>query len=173
MDDVIESEIVATVIAKWGNEMEAHRKTRERYGEIQSDYTREVMLRRQSLRAMVREFFATFSVDMPESPAFPSQEVVAFRCGMIWEEYQELVTAIGNRDLVGVADAVADILYTTEGLALAFGIDTGPVLAEVHRSNLAKLGGPVREDGKILKPEGWTPPNIEAVLMAQTKGRAA
>jgi predicted HAD superfamily Cof-like phosphohydrolase len=40
------------------------------------------------------------------------------------------------------------------------------VWKEVHRSNMAKLEGGVRkrEDGKILKPEGWTPPDVEGVM---------
>ena len=30
---------------------------------------------------------------------------------------------------------------------------------------MAKVGGPIREDGKRLKPEGWEPPNITKVLL--------
>ena len=40
---------------------------------------------------------------------------------------------------------------------------------EVARSNLAKIDdetGKVlkRVDGKVLKPEGWTPPDIKSIL---------
>jgi len=41
------------------------------------------------------------------------------------------------------------------------------VFAEVHRSNMAKLvDGKVirREDGKVLKPEGWTPPDVKGAM---------
>jgi predicted HAD superfamily Cof-like phosphohydrolase len=74
-------------------------------------------------------------------------------------------------NIVGFADALADIDYVVEGSRLAFGIDGLPVAAEVHRSNMAKLGPDgkpiVREDGKRLKPEGWTPPDIENELRKQ------
>jgi predicted HAD superfamily Cof-like phosphohydrolase len=44
------------------------------------------------------------------------------------------------------------------------------VFEEVHRSNMAKLvdGKPLkRADGKVIKPEGWTPPDIEGVIKKQ------
>jgi len=50
------------------------------------------------------------------------------------------------------------------GTALEMGIDLEPHFNEVHASNMAKRGGPVREDGKMLKPEGWLPPDINGIL---------
>ncbi len=47
--------------------------------------------------------------------------------------------------------------YAADGLAL----DLGPFFREVHRTNMLKLTGPKREDGKQLKPEGWEPPRIK------------
>lgn len=47
------------------------------------------------------------------------------------------------------------------------GIDLRPVWSEVHAANMRKTTGPVREDGKRLKPEGWQPPDIAGVLRAQ------
>lgn len=53
------------------------------------------------------------------------------------------------------------------------GVDAMPVFAEVHLANMRKLGPdglPIkREDGKVLKPEGWTPPDIQRVLDEQTR----
>lgn len=75
-----------------------------------------------------------------------------------------------NVDLVEFADALADLDYVIEGTRLEFGINGAPIAAEVHRSNLSKLGpnGPMlREDGKILKPPGWTPPDIAGELRKQ------
>jgi hypothetical protein len=46
-------------------------------------------------------------------------------------------------------------------------VDLEPFFAEVHRTNMAKVGGPVRPDGKKLKPEGWQPPDIAGILRAQ------
>ncbi len=88
--------------------------------------------------------------------------------GLIIEEYKELVVAFGNRDMVEIADACADLKWVIEGLEHTLGIPQQEVWDEVARSNLAKISasGKVekREDGKVLKPEGWTPPDIKSIL---------
>lgn len=70
-------------------------------------------------------------------------------------------------DLVELADGLADLDYVVEGTRLEFGIDGGPIAREVHRSNMAKVGGEKRADGKTMKPTGWTPPDIEGELRKQ------
>ncbi len=45
----------------------------------------------------------------------------------------------------------------------ALGVDLRPFFREVHRTNMHKLTGPKREDGKQLKPPGWKPPRIAAM----------
>lgn len=73
-------------------------------------------------------------------------------------------------DLVEVADAQSDLIVVTKGGSLTFGIPIDDVsLEEVCPSNLAKLGPdgkPILREGdrKVLKPEGWQPPNITKVL---------
>lgn len=67
-------------------------------------------------------------------------------------------------DRVAMIDALCDIIYVACGAAVEMGVDLDEYLAEVHRSNMQKAGGPVRADGKVLKPAGWTPPNIAGVL---------
>lgn len=60
-----------------------------------------------------------------------------------------------------------DVLMIHIGhLCSATGIDVRPLFAEVQRSNLAKAGGKVI-DGKLRKPEGWTPPDIRGELIKQ------
>jgi len=87
---------------------------------------------------------------------------------LIMEEFRELITAYGNRDPVEIADACADLKWVIEGLEHTLNIPQQEVWDEVARSNLAKISenGKVikREDGKVLKPEGWTPPNIQAII---------
>jgi predicted HAD superfamily Cof-like phosphohydrolase len=70
-------------------------------------------------------------------------------------------------DIVEIADALADIIYIACGTAVSYGIPLNRVFDEVHRSNMAKLvDGKVirRADGKILKPDGWTPPDTKAAV---------
>jgi predicted HAD superfamily Cof-like phosphohydrolase len=66
--------------------------------------------------------------------------------------------------LVEVIDGLCDIVYVALGTAATFGVDLDPFFREVQRSNMAKAGGERREDGKRLKPPGWTPPEIERIL---------
>jgi len=63
-----------------------------------------------------------------------------------------------------VIDAMCDIIVVVHNTSNAMGIDLAPFMAEVLRSNLTKIGGPVREDGKILKPETYSPPDIRTML---------
>ena len=87
---------------------------------------------------------------------------------LVMEEYKELILAFGNRDMVEIADACADLKWVIEGLEHTLKIPQQEVWDEVSRSNLAKISetGKVlkREDGKVLKPEGWTPPDIKSIL---------
>ncbi len=94
--------------------------------------------------------------------------LVQLRIALLEEEVAEFARAAQARDLVGIADALADIAYVTYGAAVTFGIDLDAVIAEVHRSNMSKLdehGRPVlRADGKVLKSSRYRPPDVAAVL---------
>lgn len=77
-------------------------------------------------------------------------------------------TAAPHYDPVEAADALADIRYLVDGGNLICGFPGEAVLAEVHRSNMSKLGAdgkPLRRaDGKTLKGPNYTPPDIKGVL---------
>lgn len=98
----------------------------------------------------------------------PPAEVVRMRLALITEELDELVDACAAGDIVEIADALADLEYVVLGAGHTFGLPSQAVFDEVHRSNMAKVGpgGKVikREDGKILKPAHWTPPDVAGVL---------
>jgi NTP pyrophosphatase (non-canonical NTP hydrolase) len=87
---------------------------------------------------------------------------------LIKEEFLELQSAFKDFDAVEVADACADLIWVIEGLAHTMGIPMQKVWNEVARSNLSKVSesGKVikREDGKILKPDTYSPPDIKTVL---------
>lgn len=118
----------------------------------------------------VRAFHEACGVPVQYRPAAPSAERVELRAKLIHEEVNdELLPALARGDLVEAADAMADAIYVIVGTALEYGIPLGDVWAAVQAANMAKVDtqtGQVRRrvDGKILKPEGWTPPNIDAVL---------
>lgn len=122
----------------------------------------------------VVDFMRAFGQPVEPVPTLAVDETRAqMRCDLIKEEYEELVEAVGQNDLVGIADALADLLYVVYGAAATWGIPIQEVFAAVHDTNMAKLdpetGKPnVRADGKVIKPEGWEPPTraIEALVGA-------
>lgn len=120
---------------------------------------------------LLAEFEAAFSDRTPPAfPKLPSDRAFRnLRMDLLTEEYDEYLKAEQVNDLVEVADALADMVYIIFGTAHHYGIPLDAVLAEVHRSNMAKVGpgGVVsrRPDGKVLKPGGWTPPDVAGVLI--------
>jgi predicted HAD superfamily Cof-like phosphohydrolase len=50
---------------------------------------------------------------------------------------------------------------------VSYGIDMDPVFREVHRSNMSKVGGYKREDGKWVKPATYSPALIDPIVAAQ------
>jgi predicted HAD superfamily Cof-like phosphohydrolase len=67
--------------------------------------------------------------------------------------------ALEMNDLSMIAPALTGYVAIIFSLADGFNIPIRSFWEEVQRSNLAKVGGPIREDGKRLKPPGWTPPD--------------
>ncbi|MDN3352165.1 MazG nucleotide pyrophosphohydrolase domain-containing protein [Actinomadura sp. DC4] len=119
-------------------------------------------------------FHTAFGVHRNDAPtADVPAEVAALRIRLLAEEVGEYAEAVADGDLVGIADALADIVYVAYGAAVTYGIDLDAVLAEVHRSNMTKADedGRVirRKDGKVLKSARYTPPDVAAVLRAQTE----
>jgi predicted HAD superfamily Cof-like phosphohydrolase len=102
----------------------------------------------------------------------PEIRNVDLRLDLICEEVGELFDAVAEDDVVAAAGELADVIYVVVGAAVEWGIDLPAVWAEVHASNMRKVGGPVRADGKRLKPEGWVGPDVAAALRRGTCGCA-
>jgi predicted HAD superfamily Cof-like phosphohydrolase len=88
---------------------------------------------------------------------------------LIDEEHRELREAVETDDLVEQLDALIDILVVTIGAIHSAGFDGEGAWKEVMATNFAKVDretGRVRkrEDGKVLKPVGWTPPDLTGYL---------
>jgi len=85
------------------------------------------------------------------------------------EESQELAQAMQSTDELETLDALIDILVVTIGAIHSAGFDAEGAWKEVMRTNFAKIDSDTgkvrkREDGKVLKPLGWTPPNLTPFL---------
>jgi predicted HAD superfamily Cof-like phosphohydrolase len=88
---------------------------------------------------------------------------------LIEEEAEELNQAIIDKNKVEMLDALIDILVVTIGAIHSMGADAEGAWKEVMRTNFAKIDNETgkvrkREDGKVLKPAGWEPPNLKTYL---------
>jgi predicted HAD superfamily Cof-like phosphohydrolase len=84
---------------------------------------------------------------------------------LIDEEHQELLEATLAEDPVEQLDALIDILVVTIGAIHSMGADAEGAWKEVMKTNFAKIDNETgkvrkREDGKVLKPIGWVPPEL-------------
>jgi predicted HAD superfamily Cof-like phosphohydrolase len=89
--------------------------------------------------------------------------------GLIKEETTELNEAINNNDAVETLDALIDMLVVTIGAIHSAGYDAEGAWKEVMKTNFEKIDNETgkvrkREDGKVLKPLGWVPPNLTSFL---------
>ena len=115
----------------------------------------------------VGKFMETFGQEVKTKPELPDEKTIALRCDLIEEEFKELLESVyhdDEPDMVGIADALTDILYVTYGAGHAFGIDLDKCFEEVQASNMSKLGEngtPIyREDGKVLKGPNYFEPDL-------------
>lgn len=84
---------------------------------------------------------------------------------LIQEEVDELWAANADADRVECLDALIDILVVTIGAIHSMGADAEGAWKEVMMTNFAKIDSETgkvrkREDGKVLKPIGWVPPEL-------------
>lgn len=124
-------------------------------------------------QAKVREYHQRFGCTVNDRPTWAGEAEHRMRVAMIEEELAELRNAGESRNLVEVADALADLLYAVYGTAVAYGIDLQPVFDEIHAANLSKGGGGQRKDGKVLKGPDYRPPQVAPIIRAQQELAAA
>ncbi|HEX9155061.1 MAG TPA: MazG nucleotide pyrophosphohydrolase domain-containing protein [Nitrospira sp.] len=120
-------------------------------------------------QAMVEAFHRMFGIVVHHAPTVVDDRTRALRERLIQEEFEELKEAMAKNDLACIAKEMADLLYVVYGTAVSYGIDMDPVFREVHRSNMSKVGGYKREDGKWVKPASYSPASIEPILTEQTE----
>jgi predicted HAD superfamily Cof-like phosphohydrolase len=116
---------------------------------------------------MVEEFHRTFAIAVGATPGVPDADTRALRVRLIQEEFDELKDALAQGDVTATAKELADLLYVVYGTAVSCGIDMEPVFREVHRSNMSKVGGHKRADGKWVKPPHYSPAVIQPILAVQ------
>lgn len=147
----------------------------------------------------VAEFHRTFNHPILFSPGIPVEERVRLRINLLKEELDEFIFAAQCGDIIGVADALADLQYVLTGAVLEFGLhEKFPALcSEVHRSNMSKACSTKDEafetcdscdeptnicerdgkffvyrmrDDKTIKSVNYSPANIKSILYGDQNG---
>ena len=122
-----------------------------------------------------REFMVAMGKRIAVTPGDATFAEASLALSLINEEVnRELIPEIhkwmsgSTGNLEAILDGAVDSVYVIYQLCNTLGLPFDEAFAEVHRSNMAKRApdGTVhyREDGKVLKPPGWTPPNIRAII---------
>lgn len=126
----------------------------------------------------VKQFHEAFNHPVRDyAIAADNSDFQKLRYKLMLEELEEYKEAIENNDIVAVADALTDLQYVLSGTFLAHGLHPveDELFDEVHRSNMSKLqadGTPLyREDGKILKGENYSKPNLNPIVEKVCKNK--
>lgn len=114
-------------------------------------------------------FHGVLGIPVGTGPGFElTPERLTLRRRLIEEEVAELLEALDGKPPEAVAKEASDVLVVVLGTMSEMGIPFDAVWRAVHESNMAKRSpnGEItrRADGKVLKPPGWAPPDIAAVL---------
>lgn len=129
-----------------------------------------------SLYADVCKFHRKFGLDHPgdgKAPQLLDAETQSFREKFLDEELSELAEAWAERDLPKAADALVDLVYVALGTAALMRLPFDECWVEVQRANMAKERALGADDPRstrghrldVVKPAGWTPPDIAGVLL--------
>ncbi len=114
------------------------------------------------------KFHTLFHRPIRTTPGLIDPKLSDMRVELLLEEVSEYLEAVRNKDLVSIFDALLDIIYIAVGTGVTYGLPMAKGWEEVHASNMAKLGidgAPIyREDGKVMKPAGWVPPDLAGIV---------
>ena len=125
---------------------------------------------KEQLKA-VEEFHKVFKQSYNEFPMLINIKEAELRHRLLVEESEEYMNAAKEGNMFEIADALGDQLYIVMGTIIKHGMQDIiiNVFNEIHRSNMSKLGPDgepiLREDGKILKGPGYTPPDILSIML--------
>lgn len=116
----------------------------------------------------VRQFHEKILGIHDTKPTFQLPVEFTQRVAFMEEEIEELGQAYCDGDMVGVADALADLVYVALGTAHMMGIPFDEVFKVVHAANMQKMRGMTKR-GMVydaVKPEGWVGPEeqIDAII---------
>jgi len=121
----------------------------------------------QQIFDKVRDFRLKLGLPVNYKSQLLEPQDISFYARFLMEELSELLKAHEDGDLVGAADALADLAYVTMGCAHHMGLPLPKILEIVHMANMQKVPGTTRRGHKqdAQKPEGWTGPEDHIALL--------
>jgi len=133
-----------------------------------------------SVFEQVAEFHQRFDMPVPKEPGMPDNDMIAKRLEFMHEELCEFMDAAADNNMVGMFDAILDLIYVAAGTGLYMGL-SAETLAKgfeaVHDANMEKIKVVSADDSKrgtahdVKKPPGWVGPEtfLAFLIARQTK----
>lgn len=120
----------------------------------------------------IEKFHQKFDLTFEGQPRTLPQALQRFRIEFMEEELEEYKKAVAKKDLVGQLDALIDLQYVLLGTAYMQGFFNiwDEAWNRVQASNMNKIRVKSKEKSKrnsiydVVKPNNWTPPNLEELL---------
>ena len=117
----------------------------------------------------VLSFNKSFELPIRTKPQLISQDEYKLQYNLLKEEVDEYLQSCNDDDIIGVSDALGDILYILIGVCIRHGLHDKihDIFDEIHRSNMTKLvnGKPVyNESGKVMKSKNYEVPNLYPII---------
>lgn len=123
-----------------------------------------------AIRKVANFLTGIIGLPVPVKPTMLPANRQEYAARHLTEELCEFKYALENSDLPSAVDALVDLIYVAAGRLVEMGVFPMLAFDEVHRANMSKARGTVSKRAKssggfdAVKPEGWTPPDIQAVL---------
>ena len=108
----------------------------------------------------VKRFHKAFGLPVGNSPKNLDLKQFSLRIRLIAEEFSEYCKAVGENDIIAIADGLGDLLWVVFGTAVEHGLPMDRVFKDIAKSNMSKKDGHVDVSGKWIKPNNYEPVNL-------------
>ena len=133
--------------------------------------------------ADVLAFHRKFELPNPDHPTLLDEDTMLFRHKFMLEELREFREAMEDGNLSLAADALVDLVYVAMGTGVMMGLPWQAIWDAVQTANMMKIRAASAQHSAdqtgrghrldVVKPPGWTHPNIQGILDQHGAGNQA
>lgn len=124
----------------------------------------------------IRDFHEKFELPPADEPKLLDQDLQDFRIRFMQEELDEYREAVAEGNTEKAFDALIDLVYVAVGTAYISRFPFAEGWRRVHAANMAKIRvsrtpeGVTERGGKwdVVKPMGWTPPDLSDLVKSSS-----